>query len=117
MTGATSSSLTELLNAAFDEVIVPLARAGAMDRLDFAPTPANGSYFKAPTRAGLSRDEMLAIGRSGELEALAALWRAQGRHELLALAPRLQAIAAQLEALTAEEDNSGVPSALIYQMY
>ncbi len=117
MTGATTSSLTDLLATAFRDVLVPLAVSGGQDRLDFAAKPRDGSYFRIPTRPTLSRADMEATGRSGELEALAALWRSQGRNGLLELIPLLEAIAARLEVEATEERKSDALSTLIYQMY
>ena len=118
MTGATNSSSTDLAVAAFREIIVPLARVGRAYRLDFTPEVKDGSYFVRPRRSSLSREDMAAMGRSGELAALDALWRAQGRERLLELVPRLAALAERISTERgAVEATPETPSHLIYQMF
>jgi hypothetical protein len=112
-----SSSSTDLIRAMFRDVIVPLAQSDPRCKLAFAPQPQNGSYFTSPERPVLSRDDMEAMGRSGELVALEAIWRAQGHDKLLALIPHLAAIAERLAAERGSEDKTSTPSELIYQMY
>jgi hypothetical protein len=61
---------------------------------------------------------MEAMGRSGELQALAALWRAQGCDKLHELVPRLAEVAERLAVEHRGDDKiSDTPSTLIYQMY
>jgi hypothetical protein len=118
MTGATNSSSTDLAVAAFREVIVPLARAGQAHRLDFTPEVKDGSYFVRPGRPSLKREDMEAMGRSGELTSLDALWRAQGWECLFELVPRLAALAERISAERgAAEATPETPSQLIYQMF
>ena len=118
MTGKKNSNPTDLALAAFREIVTPLAQSPTAGRLDFTRTPKDGSYFKRPSHATLSREEMEAMGHSGELTALEALWRARGLEALLPLIPRLVAIA----ELIASEQRSmeaapEAPSQLIYQMH
>jgi hypothetical protein len=118
MTGAQSSSLTDLIRAVFRETIVPLTQSHEQCSLEFAPRPKNDSYFASPRRPVLSRAEMEAMGRAGELQVVAALWRAQDCDKLQELVPRLAEIAQGLAAEHAGEDKaSDTPSTLIYQMY
>ena len=118
MTGGMNSSSIDLALAAFQETIVPLARAGRAYRLDFTPEVKNGSYFRRPRWASLTREDMEAMGRNGELKALEALWRAQGFELLLELVPRLAALAERISAERgAMESTPETPSQLIYQMY
>jgi len=118
MTGATNSNSTDLAVAAFREVIVPLARAGQAYRLDFTPKVNDGTYFVPPRRPFLTREDMEAMGRSGELTALDALWRASGCELLLEFVPRLAALAERISAeRSAVEATPEAPSQLIYQMY
>jgi hypothetical protein len=118
MTGATNSNSTDLTLAAFRELIVPLARAGEAYRLDFTPEAKDGSYFVRPRRPSLTREDMEAMGRSGEFTALDALWHARGCARLHELVPRLAAIAERISAERgAVEATPETPSQLIYQMY
>jgi hypothetical protein len=118
MTGATNSSSTDLAVAAFREVIVPLARAGQAYRLDFTPEVKDGSYFVRPMRPSLRREDMEAMGRTGELTALDTLWRAQRCEWLFDLVPRLAALAERISAERgAVEATPETPSELIYQMF
>jgi hypothetical protein len=118
MTGAKNSSSTDLAVAAFREVIVPLARAGQAYQVDFTPEVKDGSYFVRPMRPSLTREDMEAMGRSGELTALDALWRAQGCECLFELVPRLEALAERISAERgAAEATPETPSQLIYQMF
>jgi hypothetical protein len=118
MTGVTNSSSTDLAVAAFREVIVPLARAGQAYRLDFTPEAKEGSYFVRPQRPSLTREDLEAMGRSGELSALDALWRAQRCEWLFELVPRLAALAERISTERgAVEATPETPSHLIYQMF
>jgi hypothetical protein len=121
MTGAQNSSLTDLIRAVFHETIVPLAQSSQQYRLEFAPEPKNDSYFARPRRPVMSRADMEAMGQCGELEALAALWRAQGCDRLYELVPRLAEVSERLAAAHSGEDKTSetqdTPSTLIYQMY
>lgn len=118
MTGKKNSNPTDLASAAFHEIIAPLASSAKGCRLDFAKVPQDGSYFTKPSHAALTRGEMEAMGQSGELAALEALWRARGFEALLPLIPRL----VELAELIASEKRSmeaapEAPSQLIYQMH
>lgn len=106
---------TEKLQRAFDTVLLPLSGKNVPSRLDFAPVAENGSYFKTPRRARLSRAEMEAMRRDGELAALEAYWRACGFTELLPLMPYLVEAAKLLAERNAKPESG--PSDLIYQMY
>jgi hypothetical protein len=118
MTGATNSSSTDLALAAFRKIIVPLAQAGPAYRLDFTPEVKDGSYFVRPRRPSLTRVDMEAMSRSGELAALDALWRAQGCEQLLELVPHLAALAERISAERGTlEATPETPSQLIYQMF
>jgi hypothetical protein len=118
MTGATSSSSTDLIRAVFREVIVPAATASPRCRLQFAPKVKNGSFFAPPRRSILSRAELEETGSMDEFATLAALWRSEGCDELVACVPRLAEIAERLAAEHGAEDRTAkTPSHLIYQMY
>lgn len=118
MTGRKNSRPTDLARAAFREIVAPLAQSAPEGRLDFHKTCKEGSYFTRPQRASLTREEMEAMGRSGELAALEEFWRAHGLEALLPLIPRLVAIA-QLAASEQcpMEAAPEAPSELIYQMH
>lgn len=118
MTGETNSSSTDLAVAVFHDVIIPLARAGGSYRLEFSASSKDDSYFVQPRRSSLTRDEMEAMGRSGELAALEELWRVGGYERLLELVPRLAEIAERIAAERGSAEATPLTSSeLIYQMY
>jgi hypothetical protein len=106
----------------FDEILAPLAKArrAATAQTYFASAPdANAeSYFEPPNlaRMGLVDFEFPGGGTAdGLIDALAAVWVAQGDTALAAMAPRLKEIAHALSTEAVEGD--GTVDILCYTMF
>ena len=118
MTGKPNLSSIDLCRATFREVVVLAAESAPGSGLQFAPMPIDGSYFIAPRRPRLTREQMESVERIGEIVALEQLWRDCEYSALLALIPRLKIIAECIAAERSPSENEPKnPSHLIYQMY
>lgn len=112
----------ELAGALFDEVVIPLAEArraaGGPPCLPLGRDEGAPTYFSPPSlgKPGPSDFELPRGGRAeGVLAALAALWAAQGDEDLLAMIPRLEALA---EVLAHERPGSdGSVDVLCYTLF
>jgi hypothetical protein len=111
-----------LAGTLFDEVVAPLAEArksaGQKAYFPFAPEAGAKSYFVEPILRKMSHADFEFPGggtAEGLVDALAALWTAEGEMALAAMAPMLKEIAAALKDEAAEGDGS--VSILCYTMF
>ncbi|MGH8548917.1 MAG: hypothetical protein ACRERU_10020 [Methylococcales bacterium] len=114
-----SDRSARLAGVLFDEVLVPLAAArrarGAQPYFPLQPDPKASSYFSPPSLRTPSDFELRGGTAEGLLEALAALWEAQGETELAAMIPRMKEIAEALADEHAESD--GTVDVLCYTLF
>jgi hypothetical protein len=82
------------------------------------PDPSAASYYGPPTHRVMQEADFAFPGGGhveGLVDALAAYWSAANEHSLAAIAPRLRALAAELQKQP-ESENADV-SPFIYTMY
>ncbi len=112
---STSPDASAALGALFDEVIAP--RSTRAEPFASKPDPAAATYYVRRPRAAMTREEFSAPSSDGfdDFEArLAAHWRALGRDDLAAEAPRFAAAARAAYALG---DQSAEVSPFVYVMF
>jgi hypothetical protein len=106
--------------AFFNDVLVPLARrerAAGREFFALRPDAAAESYYVEPTRRTMTPDDFelrAAESVADFIRELAALWVAEGRGELVAMAARLGELAS---VLGAEEQQEEDVSPFIYVMF
>jgi len=112
----------QLAGALFDEVMVPLAKSrrasGAPPFFPLREEPSRTSYFGPPSLSVMTpADFELKVGDKSEalIDALAAHWKKQGETGLVAMAPRLKALADALGDEAAEND--GKVDILCYTLF
>jgi hypothetical protein len=105
------------IDALFDELLLTAASEGTPEPFPDAPYQALKSYFLRRNRPEMRRDDFTAsscIGFEDFEQRLGAYWRAAGRPELAALAPRFAQAARSIYAPTAEDAEV---SPFIYVMF
>ena len=110
-----STEADSLARSIFREAIVPARAQGVFPRV---PDVAARSYFSAPVRGAMNRDDFHTPGLESIrafTEQLHALWRAEGHTELLSLASRLEALCEVLSKEIAAEDADVSP--FVYAMF
>jgi len=106
--------------ALYDEVIAPLGQArkaaGQQAYFPLARQPGAKSYYDEPILRVMQPSDFPFPGTADEVvDALAALWTAEGETELAAMAPRLKQIAEALREEAMQSDGS--VSILCYTMF
>lgn len=111
----------QLAGALFDEVIVPIAQArSSAEEAAYFPLEGDAgvtTYFVEPSQRTMSAGDFQphAGTAQGLVDAVTALWAAQGEIDLVALAPRMTEIAEALSTESAESD--GMVDVLCYTLF